>query len=298
MQNRRIKVGDFYISNDERFTLIAGPCQLENQEHALMLAKSIKNICDKLGINYIFKASFDKANRTSVKSKRGVGIDAAVDIFKVIKKEIKCPIITDFHTSEQFNHPIIDSIDVIQIPAFLCRQTDLLKSAAETNKPVNIKKGQKIYLECPLEGAELASLIVEEADKIGGGRVIVRFKSDMTENALLRAGYAENDEAEDEMMNNLAREGAAFLRIETVELGNDESISPELVGRKATFHICFGTAWPRRPSIKWQTTYFYGEKRKKYVVLAASRPFCRCARTRRCKIFQNQAILQRKRCKY
>ena len=142
MQNRRIKVGNFYISNDERFTLIAGPCQLENQEHALMLAKSIKNICDKLGINYIFKASFDKANRTSVKSKRGVGIDAAVDIFKVIKKEIKCPIITDFHTSEQFNHPIIDSIDVIQIPAFLCRQTDLLKSAAETNKLVNIKKGQ------------------------------------------------------------------------------------------------------------------------------------------------------------
>ena len=84
-----------------------------------------------------------------------------------------------------------------------------------------------------MEGAELASLIVEEADKIGGGRVIVRFKSDMTENALLRAGYAENDEAEDEMMNSLAREGAAFLRIETVELGNDESISPELVGRKA-----------------------------------------------------------------
>ena len=98
---------------------------------------------------------------------------------------------------------------------------------------LNIKKGQKIYLECPVEGAELASLIVEEAEKIGGGRVIVRFKSDMTENALLRAGYAENDEAEDEMMNSLAREGAAFLRIETVELGNDESISPELVGRKA-----------------------------------------------------------------
>lgn len=142
MKNRRIKVGNFYISNDERFSLIAGPCQLENLEHSLMLAKSIKTICDKLGINYVFKASFDKANRTSIKSKRGVGIDAAVDIFKKVKKETSCPIITDFHVSEQFKHPIIDAVDMIQIPAFLCRQTDLLKAAAETGKPINIKKGQ------------------------------------------------------------------------------------------------------------------------------------------------------------
>lgn len=140
--NRRIKVGNFYISNDERFTLIAGPCQLETLEHSIMMAKSIKNICDKVGINYIFKASFDKANRTSAKSKRGIGIDAATDIFKEVKKETSCPIITDFHTEEQFKHPIVDVIDVIQIPAFLCRQTDLLRAAAETHKPVNIKKGQ------------------------------------------------------------------------------------------------------------------------------------------------------------
>lgn len=142
MKNRRIKVGNFYISNDERFSLIAGPCQLESLEHSLMLAKSIKTICDKLGINYIFKASFDKANRTSIKSKRGIGIDAAVDIFKEVKKETGCPIITDFHVSEQFKHPVIDAVDIIQIPAFLCRQTDLLKAAAETGKPINIKKGQ------------------------------------------------------------------------------------------------------------------------------------------------------------
>lgn len=142
MNNRRIKVGDFYISNDERFTLMAGPCQIESLEHSLMLAKSIKNICDKVGINYIFKASFDKANRTSIKSKRGVGIDAATDIFREVKKETSCPVITDFHTEEQFRHSIVDVVDVIQIPAFLCRQTDLLRAAAETHKPVNIKKGQ------------------------------------------------------------------------------------------------------------------------------------------------------------
>ncbi len=140
--NRRIKAGNFYISNDERFTLIAGPCQLETLEHSIMIAKSIKNICDKVGVNYIFKASFDKANRTSAKSKRGVGIDAATDIFREVKKETGCPVITDFHTEEQFRHPIINVIDVIQIPAFLCRQTDLLRAAAVTHKPVNIKKGQ------------------------------------------------------------------------------------------------------------------------------------------------------------
>lgn len=142
MKNKKIEVGNFSISNDLRFTLLAGPCQLENLEHSLMLAKSIKSICDKLDINYIFKASFDKANRTSINSKRGIGIDQAVEIFQKIKKQFGCPIVTDFHLPEQCKHPIVDTIDVIQIPAFLCRQTDLLKSAAETGKVINVKKGQ------------------------------------------------------------------------------------------------------------------------------------------------------------
>lgn len=139
---RRINIGDFEIANDLRFTLLAGPCQLETLEHSLMMAKSIKNICDKLGINYVFKASFDKANRTSVNSVRGVGIDRARDIFYEIKKQVGCPIVTDFHLPEQCQHPIVEVVDMVQIPAFLCRQTDLLKAAAETNRVINVKKGQ------------------------------------------------------------------------------------------------------------------------------------------------------------
>ena len=166
MKNRIIKLQNFQISNDDRFILMAGPCQLESMEHALMMATEIKKICDKLHINYIFKSSFDKANRTSVKSKRGVGIDNAVAIFKKIKDEIGCPIVTDFHTAEQFKHEIINYVDVVQIPAFLCRQTDLLEAAAKTNKIVNVKKGQFLS---PKE----THSIVEKLDTFGNEKIIL-----------------------------------------------------------------------------------------------------------------------------
>lgn len=166
MKNRVLKVGNFEISNDFNFILMAGPCQLESKEHALMLATEIKKICDKLGINYIFKSSFDKANRTSVNGKRGVGIDASVEIFKTIKEKIGCPIVTDFHTAEQFKHQIINYVDVVQIPAFLCRQTDLLKAAAETGKVINVKKGQFLS---PKETHN----IVEKLDTFGNKNVIL-----------------------------------------------------------------------------------------------------------------------------
>lgn len=166
MKNRVLKVGNFEISNDLNFILMAGPCQLESKEHALMLAIEIKKICDKLGINYIFKSSFDKANRTSVNGKRGVGIDTSVEIFKTIKEEIGCPIVTDFHTTEQFKHQIINYVDVVQIPAFLCRQTDLLKAAAETGKVINVKKGQFLS---PKETHN----IVEKLDTFGNKNVIL-----------------------------------------------------------------------------------------------------------------------------
>ena len=142
--NISIKVGNFEISNDKRMVFFGGPCQMESEEHTLFMAKSIKEICDRLKINFIFKTSFDKANRTTATSKRGMGIDAAVDVFKEVKRQVGCPIVTDFHTAEQYKHPIIDTVDVVQVPAFLCRQTDLLKAAAETGKPVQIKKGQFI----------------------------------------------------------------------------------------------------------------------------------------------------------
>ena len=141
---RTLQIGNFKVANNLPVALMAGPCQLENEEHALMMAREIKKICDKLEINYIFKTSFDKANRTSVNSKRGAGIDYAVNVFKKIKEQIGCPIVTDFHDKDQFKHKIIDYVDVVQIPAFLCRQTDLLKSAAETGKVINVKKGQFI----------------------------------------------------------------------------------------------------------------------------------------------------------
>lgn len=166
MRNRVLKVGNFKISNSQRFTLMAGPCQLESLEHALMMATEIKKICDKLKINYIFKTSFDKANRSSVKAKRGLGIDKAVEVFKTIKEKVGCPIVTDFHTAEQFKHEIINYVDVVQIPAFLCRQTDLLKAAAETGKVVNVKKGQFLS---PKETHN----IVEKFDAFGNGNIIL-----------------------------------------------------------------------------------------------------------------------------
>ncbi|MDR1499029.1 MAG: 3-deoxy-8-phosphooctulonate synthase [Rickettsiales bacterium] len=143
-KNIVIPVGDFKISNDLPFILMAGPCAMESMEHAIFMATEIKKICDKLGIHYIFKSSFDKANRSSATGKRGVGIDAATEVFQEIKKKIGCPTITDVHTPEQYKHKIMQYVDVAQVPAFLCRQTDLLKAAAESGKIINVKKGQFI----------------------------------------------------------------------------------------------------------------------------------------------------------
>ncbi len=141
MENRRVQVGDVTFSNDLPFALIAGPCQLENMEHTMDLAGQIVEITKKLNIPYVFKASFDKANRTSINGKRGIALDAALDIFKAVKEKFGCPVITDVHEPEQCA-PVAEVVDMLQIPAFLCRQTDLVVAAAKTGKPLNIKKGQ------------------------------------------------------------------------------------------------------------------------------------------------------------
>ena len=138
---RQVKINNFAISNSLPFVLIAGPCQLENREHAIYIAENIKKICDKLKINFVYKTSFDKANRTSHLSQRGLGLEKSVKIFEEIRKKLKIPILTDVHSVEQCEL-LKNSIDIIQIPAFLCRQTDLLQSAAKTNLVINIKKGQ------------------------------------------------------------------------------------------------------------------------------------------------------------
>ena len=141
MENKIVKCGKLNISNSKPFTLIAGPCQLESEKHALDVAGQLKQITNKLGIGLIYKTSFDKANRTSLKGKRGAGLEKSLPVFDKIRNDLGIPVLTDIHTSEQCDI-VSKHVDVLQIPAFLCRQTDLLIAAAKTGKVINVKKGQ------------------------------------------------------------------------------------------------------------------------------------------------------------
>jgi len=129
------------IGNDRKLTLIAGPCQLESREHGLEVSQQLREISDRLDIGLIYKTSYDKANRTSISSARGMGLEASLPVFAEIREKTGLPVLTDVHTAEQAR-TAAQAVDVIQIPAFLCRQTDLLIAAAETGKPINVKKGQ------------------------------------------------------------------------------------------------------------------------------------------------------------
>ena len=140
MQNK-IKLNNFEISNDSPLTIISGPCQLESIDHSLNIAETLMKACSKFNANFIFKGSFDKANRTSMNGKRGLGIEEGLRVMQEVKSNLGCPTITDVHTAEQCSQ-VAKIVDVLQIPAFLCRQTDLLLAAAKTNAIINIKKGQ------------------------------------------------------------------------------------------------------------------------------------------------------------
>ena len=161
MKNHKVKCSNFEIANDKPFTLIAGPCQLENEEHALKISSELKKITTDLGINLIYKTSFDKANRTSLKGKRGMGLDKSLPIFDKIRKEVGLPVLTDIHTAEQCSI-VAKHVDVLQIPAFLCRQTDLLIAAAKTGKIINVKKGQFL---APWDMANVIKKIEESGNK-------------------------------------------------------------------------------------------------------------------------------------
>lgn len=139
--NKAVKLGETIFANNRPFVLIAGPCALESRAHTFEVATEIKRITQDLGLGFVFKASFDKANRTSLKSSRGVGLHAAIDIFGELREALDIHITTDVH-AESHCELVARVVDVIQIPAFLCRQTDLLRAAANTNRVVNIKKGQ------------------------------------------------------------------------------------------------------------------------------------------------------------
>jgi 2-dehydro-3-deoxyphosphooctonate aldolase (KDO 8-P synthase) len=139
--NRTVEVGPLSIANDRPFVLIAGPCALESRAHALETSHALVELTRKLGIGLIYKSSFDKANRTSLGSERGLGLETSLPILAEVRETWGCPVLTDIHLPEQCG-PVAEAVDVLQIPAFLSRQTDLLLAAAETGRAINVKKGQ------------------------------------------------------------------------------------------------------------------------------------------------------------
>lgn len=138
---KTLRIAGLQVGNDLPLTVIAGPCQLESTDHAQMIAGRMREICSELGAGYVFKASFDKANRTSVSGRRGMGLDAGLKALQAVRDGLNVPVLTDVHTAEQCA-PVAEVADILQIPAFLCRQTDLLLAAGETGAAINIKKGQ------------------------------------------------------------------------------------------------------------------------------------------------------------
>lgn len=141
MPETTVQIGKVAFGNHLPFSLVAGPCQMESRAHAFEMASALKEICSTLGIGLVYKSSFDKANRTSGKAARGIGLEKALEIFADIRRDLDLPVITDVHEPWQCK-AVVGAVDVLQIPAFLCRQTDLLIAAAETGLAINVKKGQ------------------------------------------------------------------------------------------------------------------------------------------------------------
>src|SRR6187200_2373030 len=163
--NSTVTIGAVRFGNDLPLSLIAGPCALESKVHALEMATALKEIAARAGLGFVYKTSFDKANRTSAKSGRGLGLDQALPIFSEIRDRLKVPVLTDVHEAEQCAR-VASAVDVLQIPAFLCRQTDLLIAAAKTGKVVNVKKGQFLS---PHE----MSNVVKKLEEAGNTRIVL-----------------------------------------------------------------------------------------------------------------------------
>ena len=161
MESKTINCNGIKISNSEPLTLVAGPCQLESEQHSMDMAGKIKEIADKFNIGFVYKTSFDKANRTSLKGKRGAGLENSLPVFDKIKKDLMIPVLTDIHNEEQCL-AVSKHVDILQIPAFLCRQTDLLIAAAKTKKIINVKKGQFL---APWDMANVTKKISESGNK-------------------------------------------------------------------------------------------------------------------------------------
>jgi 2-dehydro-3-deoxyphosphooctonate aldolase (KDO 8-P synthase) len=160
-KNRHINIGNITVGNDLEFVLIAGPCALESKEHAIEMCHALVEMTSKMKIGFIYKTSFDKGNRTSISSSRGIGMDLGLPILADLRSRFGCPVLTDVHTAEQCR-PVSEVVDVLQIPAFLCRQTDLLVAAAQTKKTINIKKGQFL---APWDMANVADKIAQSGNE-------------------------------------------------------------------------------------------------------------------------------------
>jgi len=240
MENKEINCNGIKISNNNKITLIAGPCQLETEQHAMDMSGKIKEICNKFDIGFVYKTSFDKANRTSLKGKRGAGLEKSLPVFDKIKKELNIPILTDVHNEKQCN-VVSNHVDILQIPAFLCRQTDLLVSAAKTNKVINIKKGQFLapwditnVINKVTESGNKNILLTERGSSFGYNSLVADMRSlpimkktgfpvifDATHSVQLPGGMGGSSDGQREFINPLSKAaisiGIAGVFIETHE---------------------------------------------------------------------------------
>ncbi|MCH9012711.1 MAG: 3-deoxy-8-phosphooctulonate synthase [Proteobacteria bacterium] len=177
-ETRHVEIGDLTLGNDLPLTVIAGPCALESRAHALEMSQALAEMAAKLGVGLIYKTSFDKANRTSLKSERGLGLEEGLPILAEVREVSGLPVLTDVHAPEQCA-PVAEVVDVLQIPAFLCRQTDLLVAAAETGKAINVKKGQFLApwdmknVVAKIEGAGNPNVLVTERGASFGYNTLV-----------------------------------------------------------------------------------------------------------------------------
>jgi 2-dehydro-3-deoxyphosphooctonate aldolase (KDO 8-P synthase) len=224
----KVKIHDITIGSGVLF-LIAGPCVIESEDHALFMAQNIRDIASRIGIPYIFKASFDKANRSSIESYRGPGLIKGLEILEKIKKQLSIPVISDIHDPSQAS-PAAEVLDMLQIPAFLCRQTDLLVAAGKTGLPVNIKKGQFM---APWDMANAASkvqstgnnaiILTERGVSLGYNNLVCDLRSlaimrslgfpvilDVTHSLQLPGGQGASSGGNSEYIPQLARAGVAF----------------------------------------------------------------------------------------
>ncbi len=189
---KRLRIGTFEVAADKPFALIAGPCQLESVEHAIMIAETLAENCARLGVGFVFKGSYDKANRSSIGGERGLGMGAGLEILDAVKTRLGLPVLTDVHDPSHCA-PVAEIVDVLQIPAFLCRQTDLLLAAGETGKAVNVKKGQFLApWDMPNVAAKIAStgneniMLCERGASFGYNTLVTDFRGLPT---MARTGY-------------------------------------------------------------------------------------------------------------